>query len=332
MILLAGALVVSAVISAGAGTVPIPARDVVLAIWGKITGQTLVDDTTSNIIWNLRLPRLFLAMMVGAALAVAGMMKQSLFHNPMADPFIVGSSSGASAGAVLAITLNFHTTLFGLGTMSLFAFAGSLVVTLLVYFLSRRAGRVQVGVLLLTGIAIGGLMSAMTSFLLIRLDAYEMRGMVAWMMGSFANRKWEHVYVMTPYVVIGLVAAWYWQRDLNILSLGEESAHYLGVDIERTKFFLLALSALLAAAAVSVSGIIAFVGLIVPHIIRLLIGPNHRTLMPGCVLGGALLLVWADFISRRLIPGSELPIGIVTSFIGCFFFLYLLHKRSGRLF
>jgi len=153
---------------------------------------------------------------------------------------------------------------------------------------------------------------------------------MAWLMGSLANRDWSHVLALLPYLVLGLALVVVLHRELNVLALGDETAHYLGVNIERTKFLLLLVASLLAAAAVAVSGIIAFVGLVIPHLMRLVVGPNHRILLPACLLCGALLLVWADVIARTLIPGGELPIGIVTSILGSPFFLYLLHRREGK--
>ncbi|MDZ4816717.1 MAG: iron ABC transporter permease [Verrucomicrobiota bacterium] len=326
-----GILVVgAAIVSAGIGTVSIPPIDVVKAIVSKITGQMLVDDVTLNIVWNLRLPRLLLAVFSGACLAMAGLIMQALFHNPMADPYVVGASSGASSGAILALWLNVYGQWWGIGLAAIFAFAGSLGVTLLVYFLSARQGRVQMTTLLLTGLAIGGFMQAVSTLLLLQLESFELRGMLSWLMGSFANKRWEHVMILVPYSIVGLTAAFYWKGELNILSMGDEAAHHLGVNVERTKFALLVIATLLTAASVAVSGTIGFVGLIVPHLMRMVVGPNHRVLVPSSILCGGFVLLVADILARKVLPGSEIPIGIVTSIVGCLFFLYLLQRASKK--
>jgi iron complex transport system permease protein len=332
IIALAILLVISAIVSAGIGTVHISPADVAKVLWQHLGGHVSTDDAFNAIVWDFRLPRIVLAILVGAALAVAGALMQALFHNPMADPYIVGVSSGAAFGAVLVVALGLNLTFGMFNVMPLAAFLGGLIITFLVYALSRRAGRVPVGTLLLTGIAIGGLMQAVTSFLLLRQGSNELRMVMSWLMGSLDGRQWGHVLGLLPYIVVGLVMVLILQRDLNVLALGDETAHHLGVNIERTKFLLLLVASLLAAAAVAVSGIIAFVGLIIPHLMRLIVGPNHRVLLPACLLAGGLLLVWADVIARSLLPGSELPIGIVTSVLGSPFFLYLLNRRESKAF
>jgi len=333
LLILGVLLLCSVVISAGIGAVWIHPAEVARVVWKHLGGLVNVPATSDVIIWDLRLPRIALALLVGAALAVAGALMQSLFHNPMADPYVVGVSSGAAFGAVVSVACGLQAVSWGaLNITSLLAFGCGLAATFLVYGLSRRAGRVPVGTLLLTGIAIGGLMQAVTSFLLLQQGHSEMREVMAWLMGSMANRGWSHVLTLLPYTVAGMGIALFLQRELNILALGDETAHHLGVNVERTRLLLLFTATLLAAAAVAMSGIIAFVGLIIPHLMRLLIGPNHRRLLPACLLAGGLLLVWADVLARTLIPSGELPIGIVTSVLGCPFFLYLLHRREGKTF
>ena len=239
----------------------------------------------------LRMPRIALAVLVGGALAVSGVIMQALFHNPLADPYIVGVSAGAAFGAVLAMALGMSLSVLGLNAVPLCAFFGALAVTALVYGLSRQRVRVQVTTLLLTGIALGSLLQAATSFLLLQQGHNELREVMAWLMGSLANRDWRQVGMLLPYVAIGLLCAWCWQRELNVLAFGESTAHHLGIPLERTKLLLLLLASLLAAGAVAMSGVIAFVGLIVPHVMRRLVGPNHRRLLPAAFLGGGLLLL-----------------------------------------
>jgi iron complex transport system permease protein len=214
----------------------------------------------------------------------------------------------------------------------LFAFAGAAAVTVAVYLLSRRGGQVPITTLLLTGLAISSLCAALTSIVVVVSDAGEVRKIVFWIMGSLSSRGYPEVRMMLPYAVIGFALVWVFARDLNVLALGDEEAKHLGLEVERVKFVLLLLASLLAAAAVAVSGVIAFVGLVVPHLLRLLIGPDHRTLIPACALGGAVLLVVADLLARTIIPSIELPVGIMTSLLGCPFFLYLLHRRRGEAF
>lgn len=328
LIVLAALLVISVILATGIGSTHINAGEIARVLWNHLTGHADPNSANDSIIWGLRLPRTILAILVGAALAVAGTLMQALFHNPMADPYIVGVSSGAAFGAVLVVTLGFTLSVGGFTLAPLVAFACGLAVTFLVYALSRRSGRVPIGVLLLTGIAIGGLMQAVTSFMLLRQDTADLHNIMSWLMGSLAQSQWSHVWALLPYVVIGLVMVAAMQRDLNILAMGDETAHHLGVNTERSKFLLLLVASLLAAAAVAVSGIIAFVGLIIPHLMRLIVGPNHRVLLPACLLCGGLLLVWADVIARTLIHSGELPIGIVTSVLGSPFFLYLLNRRE----
>jgi iron complex transport system permease protein len=284
------------------------------------------QDTVRRILWQIRLPRALLGALVGAALAVAGAVMQGFFRNPMADPFIVGVSSGAALGAALAISLGGVWAAAEAG-VPVFAFVGAALATLVVYALSRRGGQVPLTTLLLTGLAVGSLMAALTSIVVVISDAGEVRKIVFWLMGSLSLRGYAEVRMMLPYVVVGFGLVLLFARDLNVLSLGDESAKHLGLETERIKFVLLLLASLLAAAAVAVSGVIAFVGLVVPHLLRLLIGPDHRALIPACALGGAVLLVVADLLARIVVPSIELPVGIMTSLLGCPFFLYLLHRR-----
>jgi iron complex transport system permease protein len=329
LIVLAALLLVSVVLSTGIGTVALHPLDVLAALRAHFGGPA-VDPQLQTIVWDLRLPRIFLALLIGGGLGVAGALMQALFHNPMADPYIVGVSSGAAVGAVTALALGIGATVLGLNATSLLAFSGALAVTLLVYTLSRRGGRVHVPTLLLNGIAVGALASALTAFVLLQQQSSDMRAVLAWLMGGLTSADWPRVASLLPYTVVGVTVALVWQRELNILALGEETAHYLGVDLERTKLLLLAVASLLAAACVAVGGIIAFVGLVVPHLARLLVGPNHRVLLPACVLGGGLLLVWADVVARTIVPGSEVPIGIITSALGSPFFLFLLWRRGSE--
>ena len=322
-------LLVSAVMATGMGAAAISPGEVVRVIWTRVTGGDAAG-AFDLIIWHLRLPRIVLALLVGGGLAVSGMMMQALFSNPLADPYIVGVSAGAAFGAVLSVAIGASLTVLGMTAMPLFALIGALMVTTAVYSLARQRMRVPITTLLLTGIAVGSLLQACTTFLLLQQGNSELREVMAWLMGSLANRNWQQVGMLTPFLAIGLVCTWYWQRELNVLAFGEATAHHLGVPLERTKMLLLLLASLLAAGAVAMSGVIAFVGLIVPHLMRMLVGPNHRRLLPASFLGGGLLLLWADVLARSVIPGGEVPIGIITSVLGAPFFLYMLHRQHAR--
>jgi iron complex transport system permease protein len=325
--ILALLLLVSAVISMGIGAAPVTPYQVLQVLHTHLLGHP-VGGTNDLIIWSLRLPRIALAVLVGGGLAVSGVIMQALFHNPLADPYIVGVSSGAAFGAVLAVALGMGLSILGMNAVPLCAFLGAVAVTALVYGLSRQRARMPVTTLLLTGIALGSMLQAVTAFLLLQQGHSELREVMGWLMGSLANSDWRHVGLLLPYVAIVLALSWCWQRELNVLAFGEDTAHQLGIPLERTKLLLLMLASLIAAGAVAMSGVIAFVGLIVPHVMRRLVGPNHRRLLPASFLGGGLLLLWADMLARSVLPGSEIPIGIITSVLGAPFFLYVLYRRS----
>ncbi len=318
LVLLAG----SAVLSLAVGTAALPAGTVVDALRGAPT-----PGPAATIVWQIRLPRLVLGLLIGAALAVAGTAMQGFFQNPMADPYIVGVSSGAALGATCGMVFRLDFWAFGLSSIPLLAFTGALTTTFLVYGLALRGGRVPVMLLLLVGVAVGALAAAATSFLMILGDE-DTRLVLFWLLGSLSSRRWDHVRMVLPYVLIGIAVIWFYARDLNVLLLGEETAQHTGVEVERVKQIVLTASALLAAAAVSVSGIVGFVGLIIPHLLRLIIGPDHRRLVPLSALAGALLVVLADILARSLIAPSEIPIGIITSVLGCPFFLFLVSRRN----
>ncbi|MBI4552605.1 MAG: iron chelate uptake ABC transporter family permease subunit [Candidatus Latescibacteria bacterium] len=321
----------------GVGAVPIPAGWVARTILGHLpvirdwVSLAGIDPSVATIVWDIRLPRTLLAVLVGAALATSGGVMQGFFQNPMADPYIIGISAGAALGATVAIAFKVEFWLFGLNAVPIIAFASALVVTFLVYFLSRRGGRVSSGTLLLTGIAVGSLATSMTSFLMV-IAGEDQRTVLFWLMGSLSARRWDHLRMLLPYVTVGLAVVIVFARDLNVLLLGDEQAAHLGINVERVKVILLVAAACLAAAAVAVSGIIGFVGLIVPHLVRLAVGPDYRTLTPTAAIAGGLLLVLSDTLARTVVAPAEMPIGIITTFLGGPFFLYLLHRQRNRLF
>jgi len=316
------------VFSLGIGSVDIPAHRVIGLLIDQGESGDPVDETSALILADIRLPRVLLAALVGAALALSGTVMQGFFQNPMADPYIIGISSGAGLGAALAMGIGLDFWFFGLSGIGLLAFAGALAVTLMVYGISLRGGRLPPTVVLLSGIALGAVAGALTSLVMIVAnDGADVQRILFWLMGSLASRRWEHVHMVWPQIAFGALFLQYYARDLDMIIQGEEQAQYLGVDVERVKRLLLVGATLLAAGAVSVSGIIGFVGLIVPHVMRLLVGPTHRILLPSAMLGGAILLVGADLLARIVVAPGELPIGIITSLLGAPFFLFLLRRR-----
>ncbi|WP_067048349.1 FecCD family ABC transporter permease [Methanofollis ethanolicus] len=275
-------------------------------------------ETVSMLLFDVRLPRVLAALLVGAGLAVAGTAMQGLFKNAMADPYIIGTSSGGALGAAIAIVF-----FAGMG-LPVFAFVGATASTILVFLISRRDGRVAVETLLLSGIAVSMFLSAILSFIMY-LSGSSLHQIMFWLMGGFWNISWDNVWVALS-IPLGCLVLFVFARDLNVISLGEEDAVHLGVDVERLKVALLLLSSFITGIAVSVAGAIGFIGLITPHVMRLLVGPDHRILIPASMMAGAILLLWADTLARTL--PSEIPVGIVTSFFGAPFFIYLLRSRT----
>jgi iron complex transport system permease protein len=308
-----------AVVSAGTAgvSVPVPAVDL---SYTYLFGFE-VADTSETIVREIRLPRIVLGAVVGFALASAGAVMQGFFRNPMADPSILGVSSGAAVGAVATIALSVSGPL-GLQTA---AFLGAVLAAFAVYLLATESGHTPVATLLLAGIAVQTFLGAIISYLLLHAGE-SLEQAVLWLMGHLHNSTWAEVEVTLPVAVVSFLVLLAYARDLNVLLLGEEDAHALGIEVERTKRVLLALSSVVTAAAVAVAGVIGFVGLVVPHMMRLLVGPDHRVLLPTSALAGGAFLVASDTLARSG-PG-ELPVGIVTAAVGAPFFLYLLRTRE----
>jgi iron complex transport system permease protein len=300
-----------------AGSLPWPA----LRIGYSSPLQFGVPGKEQYIVGQLRMPRIVLGATVGAALAVAGAVMQGFFRNPMADPSIIGVSSGAAVGAVTVIAF---PALLPFGVQSA-AFFGALVAAFVVYALATQDGRTPVATLLLAGIAVQTFLGAVTSFVIVK-SGESIREAMYWLMGHLNGSRWHEVELALPTVVLGTVVLLAYARDMNVLLAGEEDAHTLGVEVERTKQLLLAVASVVTAAAVAVAGVIGFVGLIVPHAMRLLVGPDHRVLLPTSAFAGGAFLVVADTVART--GEAELPVGIVTAFVGAPFFLYLLRDRE----
>jgi iron complex transport system permease protein len=288
-----------------------------------------IDKASEAIIFQVRLPRVLLASLVGGSLAVAGVIFQGIFKNPMADPYVIGVSSGAAVGASLVIVLGIGYAFMGVSTIPVAAFVTATISLLVIYNVSRVGPRIPVMTLLLSGIAIGIFLSAIVSFLHV-IAGERLHALVFWLMGGFSYVEWKDIQVMLPFMSIGFIIVYIFARDLNILQLSEEEAASLGVEVEKVKRNLIFCGSLLTAAAVSVSGLIGFVGLIIPHMVRILIGPDHRILLPSALIVGAFFLVTCDTIARVVFPPAELPVGIITAFSGVPFFIYLLRKAKGR--
>lgn len=284
-------------------------------------------ETHQIIIWSIRLPRVLLGVLVGSSLAIAGAAFQGMFKNPMADPFVIGISSGAALGATIAIILKASISFLGMSSISLFAFIGALAAVFTVYNISRIKNKVPVTTLLLAGVAIGQFLTAIMSFLMV-IFSNDMSKIVYWTMGSLAGKGWSPLIRVSLPVIGSIILINFFARDLNIMLTGEDSAKSLGINVEKTKMYILILGTFMVAMVVSVSGIIGFVGLIIPHIVRIIIGPDHRVLLPASALVGAIFMIFADTIARTIISPVEIPVGIITALFGGPFFLYLLKKTK----
>lgn len=316
-----GALLVGAcLVSIAVGAFAIGPVDIVRALVGRDIGDPLAE----SVLWDIRLPRVALGVVVGSSLAAAGALMQGSFANPLAEPGVVGVSSGAALGAVVQIALGF--SLAGTWSLAAFAFLGGLATVALVYYSARSEGRTEVVTLVLAGVAINAFAGALIGLLTYLADDAQLRSITFWSLGSLASATWPKVGVVAPLALAGLACAMVQARRLDLLALGERSARGLGVDVERLRIITLAVVALLTAASVAVSGVILFVGLVVPHLVRMAAGPGHRLLLPASALGGAAVLVIADVVARTMVAPAELPLGVLTALIGSPFFFVLLRK------
>ncbi len=327
-------LVVTMVLAATVGSVQIPFFTTCRVLLSQLP---LVDiaptwpSTTETIILEIRLPRVILASLVGAALAIAGATYQGLFRNPLADPYLIGVAQGAALGAVIGFLLPFDWYGMGFGVIPLLAFTGALFSVAIVYSLARVGKTLPVTTLILAGVALGALWGSIVSYLIINSEE-KMHGIIFWLMGSFSLTQWSEVKVVLPYVVVGVAIILLYSRSLNVMQLDEEQAQQLGINVERLKLILLAAATLITAAAVSFVGTIGFVGIIIPHAVRLVWGPDHRFLLPLSVLTGAVFLILADIVARTALAPTEVPIGVITAICGVPFFLYLLRRKKRAVF
>jgi len=328
---LAIVLVVAIVLSSITGQLPVAPSEVIGSLLRAVGIQNPwapTDQIVEATLWVVRFPRIVMGLAVGAALAVAGAVMQAIFGNPLAEPGVVGVSSGAALGASSAIV--FGVTALGSWSIALFAFAGGLLATLLVYFVSRANGRTEVVTLLLTGIAINAFAGAGLAFLLFVGDTASREQVIFWQLGSLNGSLWNEVLIVAVVTVAGLVVALALSRRYDLLALGERNARHLGVNVEALRVGSIVLVALLTGVAVAFCGIIAFVGLVIPHLIRMIIGPAHRYLILASAVGGGALLTLADLLARTIVSGADLPIGMLTSLIGGPFFFYLLYRQRKR--
>ena len=293
--------------------------------------QQTWQSSIATIVLDIRLPRIILAGLVGAALAVAGATYQGLFRNPLADPYLIGVAQGASLGAVIGFLLPTAWNLSGIGIIPMFAFIGAIAATVVVYLLSRVGKTLPVTTLILAGVALSALLGSIVSYLVIS-SGNRLHSIIFWMMGSFSGSQWSEVLMVLPYIVVGTAVIVIFARLLNVMQLDEEQAQQLGVNVESLKLILLAAATLITAASVSFVGTIGFVGIIIPHAVRLIWGADHRFLLPLSILTGAIFMILTDLISRTVLAPVEIPIGVITAICGAPFFLYLLRKRKKAIF
>jgi iron complex transport system permease protein len=337
---LAGLLILVILFAVTLGSVDIPFATCVQIVLSRIPfvdiapsslsgfGADLSRGTLETIIWDIRMPRILLAGVVGAALSVAGATYQGLFRNPLADPYLLGVSSGAGLGATVAILIPFTPTWMVLGSVPLFAFVGAMGAVAVVYLLARVGRTLPVTTLILAGVALGAFLSSITSYLMT-VCGEELHGIVFWLLGGLSMTNWNEVLIVFPCVLAGILVIWLHARPLNVMQLDEEQAQQLGVNVEKVKLILLGVATLVTSSAICFTGLIGFVGIIVPHIVRLIWGPDHRFLIPLSTLVGAIFLILADSLARTVLSPTEIPVGIITAFCGAPFFLYLLRRRKG---
>ncbi|WP_071394791.1 FecCD family ABC transporter permease [Bacillus tuaregi] len=325
-------LLLSVVISLSLGSAQLPLSQV----WGILLHQvpfvkSFMDpnwpESAQQIILKVRLPRVFLAILVGACLSLAGAGFQGVLRNPLADPYTLGVASGSAVGAAFLILFGYHTILIGQWTIPLVAFVTGLISLLVVLRLANVHGKFKLETIILSGVVVSAFLGSLVSFM-VSMSDQVVNEIIFWLMGSLALRGWSFTFVLLPYLAIGIVVLLAYGCTLNLFSLGERQAAHLGVNIKRTRLIVLVVSTLITSAAVSIVGTIGFVGLVVPHLVRLVVGPDYRLLLPLSVIFGSIYVLWADTIARTLLSPTEIPLGVVTAFLGAPFFAYLLRKNK----
>jgi iron complex transport system permease protein len=330
LLLLIVLLVAAALLSVGSGAVRVPPLSILrLLVHGVgFHSVQLPPQMQRDIVLYIRLPRVLAAVLVGASLAMGGVAMQGLFRNPMASPDILGVSTGASLGAVIAV----NTGLFALSVffLPLLAIGGALGASALIYLISSYKGKTSLLFVVLAGLAISSLFNGLVSAILLFSQAYEVSQFIFWTMGGLEGRTWNHVLLPMPVLLLGMALLFLFARELNLFALGEESAHSLGMHVERTKRIILAITSVLTGMAISISGPVGFVGLLIPHLFRMLTGPDHRSLLPVSAVGGALFLLTSDLVGRAVIPPFEIRVGIITAVLGSPYFIYLIVRYQRR--
>ena len=335
-LVLLGLLVVSVILGIGLGPVSIRFSDVYRVMFhrlsGIFTGQTAplesIRESTQNIVWFLRAPRVLLGALIGAALTLSGVGMQAFTKNPLAEPYVLGISSGASLGAVLAMLLGVSVPVLGKLSVSMGAFAGALVSILLVYLLAKSRGSVTPIRLILVGVAVSAMFQAFTNYIVYTApDDAAVREATFWMLGGLGSAEWEDLPLLLCLVPPAFLLMLALSKSLNAMMRGDSSAITLGVNLKVVRNLLIVITALLTASSVAVSGCIGFVGLVIPHLVRSVVGPDHRKLIPISMLTGAIFLIWVDVGARMIKPPAELPIGILTAFLGAPLFLWMIRVR-----
>ncbi len=314
------------------GRYPVSWQQIWHALCSAIVSNRETDPFVKSILFDVRFSRLVLASLVGIALATSGAVFQGLLRNPLADPFTLGVSTGAAFGGTLAIFLGIGSglSLAGLGLLPIFCMVGAAMALVVVVRLSRINGMLAPATMILAGIVVSTFLSALIS-IMKSLEEESLSAIVFWMMGSFSGRGWPHVFFAMPYIVTGLAFFFLFARELDILAMGELEARHLGVSVDRVRMVLLVAACLVTAAAVSVSGVIGFVGLVVPHLVRMVQGPRHAPLIASSAILGAIIMVVSDLLAKNILPqGEELPVGVLTTLIGGPFFCYILSRKKTR--
>lgn len=329
---LLGPLAVLAItlLAVGVGSVAIPPLTVLRVLWAQLPFAHVVPDwpeAFQTIVMQIRLPRVLLVALTGASLATSGAAYQGLFHNPLADPYLIGVASGAGLGAVVAISFEWQRSLLGVSAIPVAAFSTALLTVALVYALGRVGRSAPTTTLILAGVAVGALATAISTYIIMSASNQPAR-VLSFLLGGYGGAGWDSVVAIAPFALAGSLVLWLYARPLNVLLFDEDQARQLGIDVEQVKIILIATATLCTAAAVSFSGLIGFVGLIVPHALRLVIGPDHRRLLPLSWLAGAGFLMLGDLAARTVIAPQELPLGVVTAFVGAPFFIYLLRRAK----
>lgn len=314
------------------GAANIPIMDIIDIILSRLPGigtKDIVTHSSNVIVWEIRLPRVMLAAIVGSALSMSGAVYQGLFRNPLADPYLIGVAGGAGLGATIILISPIPAYWGGVSLVPLSAFIAGIAAVTIAYLLARTGGVASTTTLILAGVAITSLASSGTTFLLMHSDQ-DVRPVLSWLFGSFASSSWQDIYLIIPYLIPSLLVALAYGRVLNVMQLDEEQGKQLGLNIERVRILLISSASLATAAAVSVSGLIGFVGLIAPHTTRLIWGHDHRSLLPMSMIVGAIFLIIADLIARISLPPNEFPVSVITALVGAPFFLYLLRQKQSR--